>query len=151
MFQGWGARASPSGWRLTEKGVFRYKWSHTVFCKLKMLPLLCDHFPALGWWGVPESHSACWSLLVSGHLPQSSVTPQTDSSLCLFFLNKTGLNLEVQWKLTQIKFQNFVRVVGDTPGSRQSTYHLVTTKISMEKVVLEFTQTCASLTELIPG
>lgn len=58
---------------------------HTLFCKLKMLPLLCDRFPALGWWGVPESHSACWSLLVSGHLPQSSLTPQSDSSLCLFF------------------------------------------------------------------
>lgn len=57
-------------------------------------------------------------------------------------LNKTGLNLEIQWKLMQIKLRSFIRVVGDTPQSRQRSYYLVIVEISTESLVLEFTQMC---------
>lgn len=150
IFQGRGARASP-GVTADWEGSFQvqvithcFASSRCCHCSVTIFRLLGGEvFPSPT---VPAGLCSSLGIYLNPHSLHSL------TAVCVyFFLSKTGLNLKVQWTLTQIKFQNFVRVVGDTPGSRQSTYHLVTTKISMEKVVLEFTQTCASLTELTPG
>lgn len=57
------------------------------------------------------------------------------------------------WKANKnghAEFQNFVRLLGDTPRGRQSSHYLVITWISTKRVRLESAQTCRHLCRAAP-
>ena len=59
-----------------------------------------------------------------------------------------SIKLRSIWKANKnghAEFQNFVRLLGDSPWGRQSSHYLVITWISTKRVRLESAQTCRSL------